>query len=125
MPRGRKRASFRFAVTDHYRDNEIRIIERCSIPMREGVPELATFMNRTGRLRCAVRADSSGERKLLEESKHARFVSALVRINLGVVAFEIAIGKRGWRTVTRTRNVNDIQVVLLDETVQKYTKKRM
>src|SRR6202521_4892794 len=75
-------------------------------------------MNGTGRLRCAVRTYSSGKRKLPEEFEHARFVTALIRIKLGVVAFEITVGQRSWRAMPGTRDINDIQIVLLDEPVQ-------
>ena len=125
MPRGRKRASLRFAVTDHYGDDEIRIIERCPIRMRDASTRVRHLheSNRASRVCSASRF--LRERKLPEEFQHAGCVSALVRINLGVIAFEIAIGKCGWRTVTRTRNVNDIQVVLPDETVQMDPKERL
>src|SRR4029077_7621311 len=90
----------------------------CSVCVRDGVPKFAAFMDGTGRLRCAVRTYSSWKRKLPEEFEHARFVAALIRINLGVVAFEITVGERSWRAMPGTGNINDVQVVLLDETVQ-------
>jgi hypothetical protein len=115
MPRGCKWTGFRLAVTDYDGDDQIRIVEYCSVRMRDGVPKFAAFVDRTGRLRGAVRANSSRKGELSEELEHARFVAALVRINLGVVAFEIAVGERGWRTMTRAGDVDDIQVVLLDD----------
>ena len=118
MPGGRKRTGFGLAVADHDGDDEIRIVERRSVACEMRVAKFAAFVNRTRRLRRAVRADSSGKRELPEEFEHARFVAALVRINLRVVAFEIAVGERGGRTVTGAGDVDDIQVVLLDEAVQ-------
>jgi hypothetical protein len=64
-----------------------------------------------------VRANTSGKRKLLEELKQASFVTTLVGIDLGIVAFEVAVGQRGRRAVTRARNVHDVQVIFFDETV--------
>ncbi len=108
MPRGCKRTGLRLAVADYDCDDEIRIIERCSVAVRDGVPKFAAFVNRTRCLRRAVRADSSGKGKLPEKFQHARFVAALIRIDLGVVPFEIAIGERRWRAVTGARDVHHI-----------------
>jgi hypothetical protein len=76
VPGGRQRTGFRLAIAHHDCDDEIRIIERRSVCVRDGVPELAAFVNQTRRLRGAVRADSSGKGKLLEEFKHSGFVAA-------------------------------------------------
>jgi hypothetical protein len=65
-----------------------------------------------------VRAYSSGKRELAEELEHASFVATLVRINLRIVALEVAVGKRGGRTMTGPGHVKDIQVVSLDQPIQ-------
>src|SRR5260370_40684029 len=118
MPRGRKRTGLRLAITDHNRDDQIRMVERCSVGVRYGVPKFAAFVNRTGRLRCAVRAYSSGKRELLEELEHACLVAALVRINPGVMAFEIAIGERRSRAMTGAGDIDHIQVIRPDQADQ-------
>src|SRR5277367_6049255 len=122
MPRGCERTSFRLAVAYRDRDDEIRIVERCPVGMRDGVAQFAAFVYRTRRLRSAVRAYSSGKRELAEKLEHASFVGALVRINLGVMALEIAVGKRGGRAMTGAGHVKDIQVVFLDEPIQVHPK---
>jgi hypothetical protein len=40
-----------------------------------------------------------------------------LRPDLGIVAFKVAVGQRRRRAVTRARDVHDIQVIFLDQTV--------
>src|ERR1700689_3520790 len=100
MPRGRERPSLRLAVSHHDSDNEIRVIERRAVAVRNRIAELTAFMNRAGRFRRAVRTDSTRKRKLPEKLEKPSFVAALIRIDLRVVAFEIAVSKRGRRAMT-------------------------
>ena len=50
MPGRRQRAGFGFTVTDHARDDQIRIIKRRAKGMAERIAQLAAFMNGAGRL---------------------------------------------------------------------------
>ena len=118
MPGGGERTGFSLAVSYSDGNDEVRIVESGSVRMRDGIAQLAAFVNRTGCFRRAVRADPAGKRKLLEELEQAGFVTTLVGIDLGIVAFKVAVGQRGRRAVTRARDVHDIQVIFLDETVQ-------
>src|SRR4029077_14358138 len=113
MPGGRKRTGLCLSIAYRDCDDKIGIVKCCSVCVRDGVPKFAAFMDGTGRLRRAVRTYSAWKRKLPEEFEHARFVAALIRINLGVVAFEITVGERSWRAMPGTGNINDVQVVLL------------
>ena len=117
MPGGGKRTGFGLAVSHRDGNDEVRIVESGSVRMRDGIAQLAAFVNRTGCFRRAVRADPAGKRKLLEELEQASFVTTLVGIDLGIVAFKVAVGQRGRRAVTRARDVHDIQVIFLDEAV--------
>ena len=125
MPGGGKRTGFGLAVSYSDGNDEVRIVESRSVRMRDGIAQFAAFVNRTRRFRRAVRADSAGKRKLLEEFEQAGFVAALVGINLGVVAFEVAVGQRGRRAVTRAGDVHDIQVIFLDEPIQMNPNQRL
>src|ERR1700729_3579 len=125
MPGGCKRTGLRLAIAHGDGDNEIGIIERRSISMRDGVAKLAAFVNGTRRFWGAVRSDSSGKRELPEKLEQARFVATLVGIDLGVVAFEIAIGKCGGRAMTGAGEVYNVQVVFSDEPVQMNPNQRL
>ncbi len=87
MPGGCKWSSLRLTVANCDGDDEIRIVERRTVSMGDGIAQFTAFVDGTGSLRCAVRADSSGEGELLEELEQSRFVAAFVGINLGVIAF--------------------------------------
>src|SRR5580704_8746653 len=118
MPGGGKRTGFSLAVSYSDGNDYVRIVESGSVPMREGIAQLAAFVNRTGCFRRAVRANPAGKRKLLEELEQASFVTTLVGIDLGIVALKVAVGERGRRAVTRARDVHHVQVVFLDKAVQ-------
>src|SRR5580692_2479839 len=118
MPGSRQRTGFRLTVAYRHGDDKIRIVESCPVRVRNGVAKLTAFVNRPGRLRSAVRAYPSRKRELAEKFEHAGFIGTLVWINLRVMAFEIAVGKRGGRTMAGPGHVEDIQVVFLDEPVQ-------
>src|SRR4051812_29641928 len=89
MPRRRERSGFGFAVTDHARDDQVGIVERRTVCVRETVAELAAFVDRAWSLGRDVASDLSGKRELLEEFPHPFFVFALVGIDLRVRSFEI------------------------------------
>src|SRR5262245_46659593 len=111
VPGGSERSGLGLAVPDHARDDEIRVVERRAIGMRQAVAELAAFMDRSRRLRRDVRPDRAGERELLEELLHSFFVFALVRIDLGVGAFEIGRTEHTRRAVTRTSDEDYVEIV--------------
>src|SRR5579863_10347859 len=86
--------------------------------MAERVAQLAAFVNRARRRRRNVAGNSTGKRELLEQLLEPGFVLADVRINLTVAAFEISIAHERRAAVTRTGNVEHVQVILLDDPVQ-------
>src|SRR5208283_5950744 len=78
----------------------------------------APLVNRAGGLWSAMGADTAGKGKLAEEFEHAGCVAALVRINLGVMAFEVGVGQRRGSAMAGAGDVHDIQVVLFDQAIQ-------
>ena len=71
VPRRGERAGFRFTVADDTGNDEIRIVERRPVRVRQRVAELTPFVDRTGRLRRHVRRDAAGEGELAEQPAHA------------------------------------------------------
>jgi hypothetical protein len=118
MPRGRERAGLGLAVAYHARDDELRVVERRAVGMREAVTELAALVNRARRLWRHVRADVTRERELLEEFLHALDVFALVGIDLGVRAFEVRGPEHAGRAMTRPGDEDHVEVVTLDDAIQ-------
>jgi hypothetical protein len=74
VPAGRQRTGLRLPVADDARDDQIGIVERGAKGMRQRVAELAALVDRARRLRGDVAWDPAGERKLLEQFFHSRFV---------------------------------------------------
>ncbi len=92
MPAGGQRPRLGLAVADDASDDQIGIVEGCSIGVRQRVAQLATFVHRAGRLRGDVAWNSAGERELLEEPLQARLVLADVGVNLAVGPFQVGVG---------------------------------
>src|SRR5262245_27354930 len=66
MPACRQWAGLRFAIADDTSYNKIRIVEGCSVGMRERVAKFAALVDRAGRLRRHVARDAARERELSE-----------------------------------------------------------
>ncbi|SAL79986.1 hypothetical protein AWB67_05548 [Caballeronia terrestris] len=118
MPRRGERPGFRFAVADHTGDDEVRIVERGTIRMRQAVAQFAAFVDRAGRLRRDMRTDVAGKRELLEKFLHALDVFALVRIHLRVGALKIGRTEHAGRPMPGASHEDHVEVVALDDPVQ-------
>ena len=103
MPGGRQRTGFRFAVSDHNAHDQIGIVECRAERVRHAVAQLAAFVDRSRNLRRAVAPELAGKRKSPEELEHSRFVLALLRIDLRVRAFQIAVRDHGGRAMSWAR----------------------
>ena len=75
-------------------------------------------MDGARRFRRDVAANMTGKRKLLEELLHAFRIFALVRIDLGVGAFEICRPQHPGRAMARPGHENHIEVVFDDHPVE-------
>src|SRR5215510_4444618 len=117
MPARRQRSSFRLAVADDAGDDEIRVVERRSVGVRDGIAELAALVYRTGRLRRHVARDATGERELGEQALQPLLVARDVRINLTVGSLEVGIRDQAGPAMPRAGNVYHVEVVLLDQPV--------
>ena len=118
VPGGGERTGLGLAVADQHGDDQVGIVEGCAEGVRERVAELAAFVDRAGSFGRAVAADAAGEGEA-RNSVSMPFASwLLVGIDLGVVAFEIAVGERGGRAVAGAGDVDDVEVVLFDEAIE-------
>ena len=66
---------------------------------------------------------ASGEGKLLEQFSHSLFVLLNARIKLGVGAFEVGVRHHAGPAMSRTANVNNVAIVLLDQAVEMHVDK--
>ena len=118
MPCGRKRSRLSLAVTDDDCRNQIGVIKHGAVGMRNGISELAAFVDGTGRLRRYVRGDTAGERELLAQSRHTLFVLGDVGIDFAVGALKIGVCDEEVAAVSGTGKQNHIKIELLDNTVE-------
>src|SRR5262245_36566917 len=102
MPARRQRSSLRLAVADDAGNDQIGIVEGCSVGVRDGVAELTTVVDRTRRFRRNVAGDAAGKRELFEQTLHPDFVGRDVRIDLAVGSFEVSIRDEAWIAMPRT-----------------------
>src|SRR3974390_2633592 len=66
MPARCQRPGFSLAIADDAGNDQIWVVERRSIGVRNGVAELSALMDGSGRLGCYVAGDATGKRKLFE-----------------------------------------------------------
>src|SRR5215467_7830568 len=118
MPACRQRSSFRLAIADDAGNDQIGIVESCSVGVRDGIAEFAAFVYRTRRLRRHVARDAAGERELGAQALQALFVARDVRINLTVGSLEIGIRDEAGPAKPRAGNVDHVEGVLLDHPCQ-------
>ena len=118
MPRGCQRPGLRFAVSNHDTYDQAGVVESRSERMRDAVAQLAALMDRPGNLRRTMTAKLAWKRKSAEELEHTGFVLALLRIDLRIGPFEVAVRDHCRRAMARTGDVDHVQVVLPNDTIQ-------
>ena len=114
VPARGQRARLRLAVADDAADEQIGVVERCSVGVRDGVAELAPFVDRARCLRRDVARDAAGERELAKELAEAGLVLRDVRVDLAVRPLEIGVRDEARAAVTRPGDVEDVEIALPD-----------
>ena len=76
MPARGQRAGLGLAVADDAADEQVRVVERRAVGVRQRVAQLAALVDRAGRLGRDVARDPAGERELPEQPPHALLVAA-------------------------------------------------
>src|SRR5271169_2126893 len=75
-------------------------------------------MDGAGSFGGGVAGNSSGERKLFEQLLQALFVLRDVGIELAVGALEVGVGDQSGAAVAGAGQIDDIEIVVLDETIE-------
>src|SRR5258708_16809132 len=75
-------------------------------------------MNRARCFGSNVTGNASGKRKLREQSLHPLRILGDVGIELAVCSFEISVGDEPGSTMPRPSDVDNVQIMLLDETIE-------
>ena len=80
MPARRQRSGLGLAVADNTGDDQIRIVERGAIGVREGIAKLAALMDGAWGFGCDVTGNAARERELREQALHPLLVAGDVRV---------------------------------------------
>jgi hypothetical protein len=118
VPRCREWTGLGLAVTDDAGHDEIRVVQGRPERVGERVPQFATLVDRSGRLRCDVARDATGERELAEQLGHAGLILAEQRVDLAVRALQPYVRDQPWTTVAGSGHVDDLAAAGADDAVQ-------
>ena len=91
LPRALERRRFRFAVTHHGGDDEIRVVEGGAERVCEHVSQLPAFVNRAWRGDAHVARYAAGRGELAEQTTKPADVARHLRVHLRVRAFEVDV----------------------------------
>ncbi len=117
VPAGGERAGLRLAVADDAADEQIGVVERRAVGVQQRISQLAAFVDRAGSFRRDVAGDAAGKRELLEEPLHPLRILRDVGETLGVASLQPGIGDHARTSVTRSADVDHVEVVLHDGAV--------
>ena len=118
VPAGRRRAGLRLAVADDAGDDQVGIVERRAVGVRQRVAEFAALVDRAGRLGSDVARNAAGKRELLEQPLHPRFVLGDVGVDLAVDAFEIDVGDDRRAAVAGSGDEQHLEVERFDQPIE-------
>ena len=118
VPSGGQRTGFGFAVADHGRHQQVGVVERGPVGMRQRVAELTPLVDRAGSLGCHVRGNTAGERELPEQPAHPLGVGGDVGVDLAVGAVQVCVGHQAGAAVSRTGEVDRGLLAFLDHPVE-------
>src|SRR6516165_9844835 len=118
MPARCQRSRFCLTIADDAGNDQIWVVEGCSIGMRNSIAELSALMDGPGRLRCYVAGDATWKRKLFKQPLHPDFVGSNVWINFAVGSLEIGVRDQTRPAMSRSGDIDHVEVVLFDHSVQ-------
>ena len=117
MPARRQGSRLGFAVAHHAAHQEVRLVERGAIGVRQRIAELAAFVDRARYLRRDVTADPARKRERAKQLPHASRVLRGVRIALAPDALEPRVGDRRRTAVARTDDEDRVPVALANHAI--------
>src|SRR5207249_9829965 len=106
-----------FSIPDYRRDNQIWIVERSPKGVGQDIAQFAAFMNGAGRGHADVAGNSSWCRELAKQAAHPLRVLGDLWIDLAVGPFQVHIGDDRWSTMTWPRQVDHVDILILDEAI--------
>ena len=117
VPAGRQRPGLRLAVADDRADQQVRVVERRAVRVRERVAQLAALVDGARRLRRDVAGDAARERELAEQLADAVLVARDAGVDLAVGPLEVGVGDDGRPAVPGADDVDRVEVPVPDHAV--------
>ena len=118
VPARGQRAGLRLSVAHHHQSDQVGVVVDRPKSVRYAVAQFATLVDAARGFRGSVAADTAWEGELLEEALHPGLVFTLVRVDLGIRSLKICLGQYRRCTVSRPRDIDRVEVVLVDEPVE-------
>ena len=118
MPARGQRAGLRLSVTDDARDQQLGVVECGAECMRERIPELSAFVDRSWRLGRGMARDATRKRELTKELSHPLDVLTDLRIQLAVRPLEVGLGDVRWTAMTWAGHEDGIQFTLSNRSIE-------
>ena len=117
MPGSSKGTCLRLPVAYYGNGNQIRIIQNSSKGMSDRISQFTALINGTRRLRRTVAGNAAGEGELLEHLFHSLFILADIWVYFTVGTLQIGVSDLEVSAVSRSGNIDHIQIIALDCTV--------
>ena len=118
VPAGGQRAGLGLPVADHARHDQVRVVERRAVRVRQRVAKLAALVNRSRRLRRDVARHPAGEGELAEQLPHPGRVALHAGIDVGIAALQPGVSQRRRAAMPRPDHDHHRHAVDLDRTAQ-------
>jgi hypothetical protein len=118
MPGSRHWTGLSLAIPNNAGDDEVWIVERRTICVRERVAEFATFMDRARSLRRRMARDTAWKTELLKQALHADRVGRNKRINFGIGSLKPDISNEARPAMARSRNIDHIEIARFDHAIE-------
>ncbi len=117
VPACRQRPGLGLTVPDDRADQQVRIVERGTEGMGEGVAQLPALVDRAGNLRRHVAGDTTGKGELAEQPAQPGGVLGDGGVDVGVRTLQVGVRDNAGTAVTRADDVDRVEVVRFDHTV--------
>src|SRR5262245_36766650 len=114
MPAGGEWSRLRLAVADDAGDDQVWVVVGGSVCVRDCVSELAALMHRAWCLGSYVAGNTSRERELGEESRHALYVLGDVWVHFAIGSLKVGIGDQARPPMPGAGDVKHVKVMLLN-----------
>ena len=118
FPASFERAGFRFAVADHTRDEQIRIIERGSEGVQQGVAEFSALVNGIGQMRAAMAGNSAGSGEFAKEAPDARSILGDFLVDGRIGPLQVGICVEGGPSVSRAGDIEHLSLLSVDQAIE-------